>query len=113
MGKKLDNVVHIYDVEDDIIHMELLDEEGVEDVYASAMNYVDEYGYGGGFDSIDPDDIEGIPDEVSKFLHDISWGMHELSMNGIDNLDLKDDNIGKRGNDFVIFDMSEKKRGMW
>jgi hypothetical protein len=113
VGKKLDNVVHIYDVEDDIIHMELLDEDGVEDVYGAASEYVEEYGYDGDFGSVDTDEIDGIPDEVEKFLHDMRWGMYELGMNGIDNLDLKDDNIGKRGNDFVIFDMSEKKRGMW
>ena len=112
-GKKLDNVVHIYDVEGDIIHMELLDDTGVEDVYAAAMNYVEEYGTGN-MESIDPADIEGIPDDVTKFLNDMSWGMHELRQNGVDNLDLKHDNVGRRGPDhYVIFDMSDKKRNMW
>jgi hypothetical protein len=112
IGKKLDNVVHIYDVKDNMIHMELLDDD-VEDIHSTAGSY-------GWSDNeaeyFDTDDIEGdAPPEVIKFIRDVANGMYELSRNGIQNMDLKYNNIGMRGNDYVIYDMSNKKGegGFW
>ena len=104
IGKKLDNVVHVYGVKDDMIHMEMLDMGDAEDMYGTALDYA-EYP-GDGFEYIDTD---GVPEDVAKFINDISHGTYELQQNGINNLDLKHDNIGMRGDDYVIFDTSSHK----
>ena len=105
-GKNLDNVVTIYDVDGPIIHMEYLDTDHIEDLYASAMGY-SEYG---SFDDIDIDDHEDIPDDVKEFIIGVQDGMMQLQHKGVNNLDLKGDNIGRKNNgEYAIFDMSSAK----
>ena len=105
-GKKLDNVVDIYDVEGNVIHMEFLDTSGIEDLYAEAMTYI-EYG---DITEVDPDDHADMSPEVERFIEDIRFGAYQLKKHGINNLDVKDNNIGRKPNgDYAIFDMSDAK----
>jgi len=106
VGKKLDNVVDIYDVDGYIIHMEYLNTDHIEDLYGAAMNY-SEYG---SFEDIDIDDHDDIDDELKEFIMGVQDGMTQLQHNGVNNLDLKDDNIGRKSNgQYAIFDMSSAK----
>jgi len=108
VGQTLSNVADVYDVQDHIIHMEYLDTTGVDDVYGE----VSQYDNGDGVEYIDADEHEGISEEAIKMIQDLSYGIHELGRNGIQNLDIKDDNIGKKPNgDYAMFDMSDAKRG--
>lgn len=107
VGKKLHNVVDIYDVFDNVIHMEYLDTDGIEDLHSAAMEYA-EYN---DLTEIDPDDHEDMSEDIKKFVNDISYGAFELQRNGVYNLDLKYNNIGQKSNgNYAIFDMSSKKR---
>ena len=108
VGKKLQNVVAVYDVEGNVIHMEYLNTDGVEDLHGSAMGYA-EYG---DITEVDPEDHPDMPEDVKKFIDDISYGAFELQRNGVYNLDLKDNNIGRKSNgEYAIFDMSSAKEG--
>lgn len=110
VGKTLHNVVDIYDVSDGVIHMEYLNTDRVEDLYATAMGYA-EYE---DITEIDTEDHEDMPEDIKKFINDIGYGAFELLRNGVDNLDLKSDNIGRKSNgNYAIFDMSSKKRREW
>jgi hypothetical protein len=109
VGKKLDNVVDIYDVEGSIIHMEYLDTGHIDDLYFSAMEYSEH----GAFDDIDIDEHEDINDELKDFILGVQDGMFQLQHNGVNNLDLKHDNIGRKANGkYAIFDMSSAKQNM-
>jgi hypothetical protein len=106
VGKKLHNVVDIYDVSGNIIHMEYLDVDGIDDLYSSAMEYA-EYG---DITEIDVRDHEDMPDDVREFIENIGFGAGELSRAGVHNMDLKHDNIGQKSNgQYAIFDMSSHK----
>lgn len=110
VGKKLTNVVDIYDVENHIIHMEYLDTSDNE-LWYEIMNF-DEHG--DGIEYMDGRDYDDMSDEAKKMLDDLQIGMRQLAGNGVRNLDLKDDNFGKKQNgNYAIFDMSDAKRGMW
>jgi len=107
VGKKLQNVVTVYDVEENVIHMEYLNTDGVEDLHGSAMGYA-EYG---DITEVDSDDHPDMPEDVKKFINDVSYGAFELQQNGVYNLDLKDNNIGRKSNgEYAIFDMSSAKQ---
>jgi hypothetical protein len=109
VGQKLSNVVEIFDVQGHIIHMEYLNTSRVEDVYSEVQNYDN----GDGIEYIDPDEHD-MSDEAVKMIQDLNYGIYELGKNGIQNLDIKGDNIGKKPNgDYAFFDMSDLKRGMW
>lgn len=106
VGKKLDHVVDIYAVDGRIIHMEMLDTDGVEDLYYAAERY-------GRIEEVDVDDHPEMEPEVKKFIFDVSWGMYELANVGIRNDDLRSDNIGRKANGaYAIFDATHKE-GMW
>ena len=93
VGKKLDNVVTVYDVDDSVIHMG--------------------YSEYGSFDDIDIDEHDDMPDEVKEFVTGVQDGMFQLQRSGVNNLDLKDDNIGRKSNgEYAIFDMSSAKENM-
>jgi hypothetical protein len=94
----------VYAVNGDMIHMEMLDMGDAEEMYSTAFDYA-EYP-SDGIEYIDTDDV---PEDVAKFINDITHGMYELRQNGVNNLDLKHDNIGMRGGDYVIFDTSAIK----
>lgn len=106
VGKDLSNVIKIYDVEGSIIHMEELDMDHVEDLYGTAMSYA-EYG---DIMEIDTEDHVDMPRDVRKFIEEIQFGAMQLERVGILNLDLKDNNIGRKPNgEYAIFDMSSIK----
>jgi len=101
VGLKLDNVVNIYAVKDSMIHMEMLDMGDAEEMFSRAQEFSE--------DGIEYVDVDEVPPDVAKFVNDISYGMYELRKHGVNNLDLKHDNIGMRGDDYVIFDTSSAK----
>jgi len=110
VGKKLSNVADIYDVQGHIIYMENLDTTNAEDVY----NDMSQYDNGDGVKYIDPDDHPDMSEEVIQMIQDLNNGIDELGKYGIQNLDIKGDNLGQKPNgDYAFFDMSDSKRGMW
>lgn len=106
LGKDLSNVIKVYAVEGPIIHMEELDMDHVEDLYGAAMNYA-EYG---DIMEIDTEEHVDMPRDVREFIEEIQFGAMQLERVGILNLDLKDNNIGRKPNgEYAIFDMSSVK----
>jgi hypothetical protein len=109
VGKSLQNVAKIFDVSNNIIHMEELDMDHIEDIYYEALSFAD-------YDDIleiDADDTD-IPPNVQKFIQDVQIGNMELEQLGIRNADIQPGNIGKKkdGN-YAIFDMSSGAFGKW
>lgn len=112
-GKEFENVVNVYDVQGDLIHMEQLNTQGADDMWGHAMNWVEEYGYGD-IEQFDSDEAEEAgnpaPDNVIQFVNELRHGLYELRRAGVNNMDLKDDNIGRKANgEWAIFDPSDIK----
>lgn len=106
IGKNLSNVVKVFDVEGNIIHMEELSMDGIEDLFGDAMGY-SEFG---DFDDIDVDEHEDMSEETKQFILDVQHGTYELRSNGVLNLDLHDGNVGKKSDgNYAILDMSNEK----
>lgn len=106
-GEDITNVVRIYEViplkNCWAIHQEFLNTSGIEDIWNEAQHDLQDNGL---YFGDDEDDIKTeISDESRKFISDIGWAIENLVRYGVQALDLSPDNIGKRGNDYVVFDV--------
>ena len=121
-GKKIPNVIQIYSVmrvkEGWAIYQELLDTDGIEDVYYAAEHDMEEnseedYISMDTMEDFDMRDAHALPDpEVGKFIQDIQNGMYMARLHAhVPNIDLAPDNIGRRNKEYVVFDIMSKTFG--
>lgn len=101
--------VHMVDIVDSnyVILQELLDTEGVEDVYYEIDSIMSETGLT--IEEIDPDDFEELSEEAIKMINDISSSAFEYRKAGFSPEDISPYNMGiKTNGNYGLFDQCIK-----
>lgn len=115
-GKQIPHIVNIYNViqlNNNLyaIYQEYLntEDQSIEYHFHQALELFDMYSSDfQHFDIDDVEDPESIDPGLVKFIDEIGWAITMAQRNGIQYPDIHDENIGKRGNEYVIFDVQEK-----